>query len=107
MEIIYQNITAISILFVNLIVSISYFIIYSKDSLKNAFFKLPVILQKLYVAFFVIPLFTAPFFSVLKFTDTNIILLIIGIIISMDCHRDGSVDTEERNIRPIWPDVGL
>lgn len=81
MEIIHQNLAAISILCINLITSISYFIIYAKDNLKNAFLKLPVVLQKIYVAFFVFPLFTAPFFSNSKFTDSNLFLLATGIII--------------------------
>ncbi|MBI5934388.1 MAG: isoprenylcysteine carboxylmethyltransferase family protein [Chloroflexi bacterium] len=83
MEMIYQNTTAIAILFINFIASISYFIIYSKDRWKSAFSRLPVILQKIYVAFFVLPLFTAPFFSVSKFGDSNAILLITGIVVAV------------------------
>jgi len=83
MEVIHQNITAISILGVNLIASISYFIIYSKENLKIAFFKLPVVCQKIYVAFFVIPLFSAPFFSISKFTEETASLLIGGVFISV------------------------
>lgn len=78
MDIIYQNMTAILILFANLIASVSYYIIYLNDNLKSAFLKLPVILQKLYVAFFVIPLFTAPFFSSSKFADSSLVLIIMG-----------------------------
>ncbi len=83
MEVIYQNFTAVLILVVNLFASISYFIIYSKENLKKAFFKLPVVCQKIYVAFFVIPLFLAPFISISKFTEETPALLVSGIIISV------------------------
>ena len=83
MEIIHQNLTAILILCVNFLASISYFIIYSKDSLKNAFLKLPVILQKIYVAFFVLPLFIAPFFSYSKFASSTPLLLVAGSMIAI------------------------
>ncbi len=81
MEIIYQNTTALLILSVNFIATISYFIIYSMNNLKNVFFKLPMVLQKIYVAFFVIPLFSAPFFSNTKFLESNLFLTVFGIII--------------------------
>ena len=80
---IHQNLTAILILCVNLIASISYFIIYTRDNLKNAFSKLPVVVQKIYVAFFVLPLFTAPFFSDAKIADSNWLLLIVGSILAI------------------------
>ena len=83
MEIIYQNTTAVLILSVNLITTISYFIIYSKDNLKNAFFKLPKLIQKIYVAFFVVPLFSAPFFSNMKFLDANSIVVLTGITVAI------------------------
>ncbi len=82
METISQNLAAVAILSVNLIASISYFVIYSTQTLKNAFFRLPVVLQKGYVAFFVIPLFAAPFFSVSRFAGPNPLLLSTGILIA-------------------------
>jgi len=83
MEFTNQNLVSILILSVNLAATLSYFIIYSKEKLKTNFFRLPVVLQKLYVVFFVAPLFVAPFFSVSKFTGSNILLISIGILISI------------------------
>lgn len=81
MELINQNLTSAFILLINFVTTVSYFIIYSKDNLKKSFFILPVILQKLYVAFFVFPLFTAPFFSNTKFANPNSIIITSGVII--------------------------
>lgn len=78
-----QNSTSILILCINLIASISYFILSSNENLKKAFFRLPVGLQKIYVASFVMPLFIAPFFSDAKFANSSPILLIAGSIISI------------------------
>jgi protein-S-isoprenylcysteine O-methyltransferase Ste14 len=78
MEIINENITAILILSVNLAATMSYIIIYSKESFKNIFFRLPVLLQKLYVLFFVAPLFIAPFFAESKFSDSCIFMVLSG-----------------------------
>lgn len=82
MEFLKQNMVSVLILAVNLAANVSYFIIYSNDTLKNRFFRLPVILQKIYVVFFVAPLFTAPFFSVSKFADYKILLISSGVLIS-------------------------
>lgn len=82
-EIFTTNIVSVCILLVNFIVTISYFIIYSNVSFKDAFSKLPVIFQKLYVALFVFPLFISPFFSISKFTYSNTILIILGILIAV------------------------
>lgn len=83
MDIIHNNMIALSILSVNFAASLSYFIIYSKDSLKKAFFRLPVMAQKIYVAFFVVPLFAAPFFSISKFADPSVLFITSGIIMSI------------------------
>lgn len=82
MELLNQNMVSALILAVNLAATVSYFIIYSNDNLKNQFFRLPVVLQKIYVLFFVAPLFIAPFFSVSKFADFNILLISLGVLIS-------------------------
>lgn len=75
MEFLHQNIVSALILAINLAATVSYFTIYSNDNLKNRFFRLPVALQKIYVVFFVAPLFVAPFFSVSKFANFNILLI--------------------------------
>lgn len=75
MEFLHQNIVSALILAINLAATVSYFTIYSNDNLKNRFFRLPVALQKIYVVFFVAPLFVAPFLSVSKFANFNILLI--------------------------------
>lgn len=83
LNLITENLNAILILLINFLVSISYFVIYSNSKLKNSFFKIPVLLQKFYVALFVFPLFTAPFFSKTIFANTNIYFIISGIVITV------------------------
>jgi hypothetical protein len=56
MELINQNLTAASILLKKNVATVSYLILYSNDSFKSSFFRLPVLLQKLYGTFFVLPL---------------------------------------------------
>lgn len=63
MEFLNQNMVSALILAVNLAATASYFIIHSNDDLKNHFLRLPVVLQKIYVLFFVAPLFVARFFQ--------------------------------------------
>lgn len=75
MEFLHQNIVSALILAINLAATVSYFTIYSNDNLKNRFFRLPVALQKIYAVFFVAPLFVAPFLSVSKFANFNILLI--------------------------------
>ncbi len=53
MEFINLTLSSVFILSVYLVATLSYFIIYSKDNLKNGFFRLPVIIKKLYVFIFV------------------------------------------------------
>jgi|BioPla2DNA2_1021312.scaffolds.fasta_scaffold26445_3 protein-S-isoprenylcysteine O-methyltransferase Ste14 len=83
MQFISHNLVSVLILSINLATTLSYFIIYSKENLKTKFFRLPVVVQKLYVVFFVAPLFVAPFFSVAKFTNSKLLLISVGIIISI------------------------
>lgn len=79
MKLLQENTLSLMILSVNLLATISYFVIYSNNKFKNSFFKLPNILQKIYVAFFVAPLFASPFFAVTKFSEFNIFYVMTGI----------------------------
>lgn len=76
-----NNLVTILVLCINTIATISYYVIYSRENIKNAFIKLPQIIQKMYVGLFVIPLFCAPFFKQSKFCKQNIILMYSGIIV--------------------------
>ena len=77
------NLFAISVLAVNFLTSLSYFYIYSNQKMKASFFKMPQFLQKLYVAFFVLPLFIAPFIEQSKFMDNRAYFLFLGTIMSI------------------------
>ena len=83
MKIIIENITPIIVLSINLIASISCFIIYSKPDYKRVFFALPKLIQKIYVAFFVLPLFIAPFVAQPQFLEKNTFCLILGVLVSI------------------------
>jgi protein-S-isoprenylcysteine O-methyltransferase Ste14 len=83
MNIILRNIYPICVLAINFFVSISYFIIYNNRKIKGAFLKMPIILQKMYVGLFVLPLFISPFLMQSKYMENTIYMLIIGIIISI------------------------
>jgi protein-S-isoprenylcysteine O-methyltransferase Ste14 len=77
------NIWPICILSVNFLTTLSYYVIYSKQSLKNKFFKLPVVLQKSYIGFFVLPLFISPFLPQNKIMENSVLLIITVIFISI------------------------
>lgn len=70
------------VLCVNLAASVSYFIIISNTRLKEKFYKLPNIIQKIYVLFFVLPLFISPFIAHFKLGLSNIFNA-IGLCISI------------------------
>ena len=78
-----ENLTSILVLSINVLTTISYYIIYSNPRLKKSFFNLPMLLQKMYVGLFVIPLFVAPFLNQAKFMDYNIYMLISGIVLAV------------------------
>jgi|GEM_PF-1199615 len=75
------------LLAINLIASISYLLIVNNESLKNSYYSLPSIIQKIYVVFFVGPLFAAPFFQQKTFVcalpgfhPAGIIVLLTGLV---------------------------
>jgi protein-S-isoprenylcysteine O-methyltransferase Ste14 len=74
---------AVVTLAINTLASMSYFYIYSSKKIKSHFFKLPQVLQKLYVAFFVLPIFIAPFIKQSKFSDYSLYLSLLGVILSI------------------------
>jgi protein-S-isoprenylcysteine O-methyltransferase Ste14 len=83
MNLIAQNFTSVLLLSINLLTTLSYFIVYSNNGYKKAFAKLPMLLQKIYVAFFVLPLFLAPFFGVSKFAPASLPFIIGGSSIAL------------------------
>lgn len=83
MHFIISNYLPLCVLSINLIVTISYYIIYGNRQIKEKFFMLPTIVQKLYVAVFVLPLFIAPFLEQTKFSESNNLFVILGIIVSI------------------------
>jgi protein-S-isoprenylcysteine O-methyltransferase Ste14 len=83
MNFITQNFTSVLILSINLLTTLSYFLVYTNNGYKKAFARLPMLLQKIYVAFFVLPLFLAPFFGVTKFAQSSQLFTIGGSAIAM------------------------
>lgn len=83
MNLIAQNFTSVLLLSINLLTTFSYFIVYTNNGYKKAFAKLPMLLQKIYVAFFVLPLFLAPFFGVSKFAPSSLPFIIGGSSITL------------------------
>ncbi len=77
------NLIPLLILSINTIATISYYIIYSNAGLKASFFKLPLLVQKLYVGLFVAPLFISPFVIQTKFSDRIAILSALGAVLSI------------------------
>lgn len=81
MEMVRYNILPILVLCINAVTTLSYYTIYSNENLKSSFFQLPIIAQKIYVVFFVMPLFIAPFLRQSRFYGQNLILSVSGIIV--------------------------
>ena len=74
-----NNLVTILVLCINTIATISYYVIYSRENIKNAFIKLPQIIQKCmldYSLYFILrPILQS------KFCKQNIILMYSGIIV--------------------------
>jgi len=77
-----NNFNVLLVLSVNLFITFSYFFIISHKKMKDGFYKLPMIIQKIYVLLFVVPLFTSPFFKQDTFTFI-LIIKVIGLCISL------------------------
>ena len=77
-----KNLIVLLLLAINLIVSILYLFIINNDKLKNGFYRLPVVIQKLYVVLFVGPLFISPFIQQTKFNFEFLAIYIVGIMFS-------------------------
>jgi len=73
---------ALLVLCINLLTTISYLFIITKEKAKDGFYRLPVIIQKLYILFFVLPLFISPFLTEMTFWENDIILG-IGILLAL------------------------
>lgn len=81
-DILKNDIWVFIVLSINLAASVSYFIIISNTRLKEKFYKLPNFIQKIYVLFFVLPLFISPFITHYKLDFSNIIK-VTGIFLSI------------------------
>ncbi|MBP7509202.1 MAG: isoprenylcysteine carboxylmethyltransferase family protein [Prolixibacteraceae bacterium] len=81
-DILKNDLWVLIVLSINLAASVSYFIIISNPRLKEKFYKLPVLIQKIYVLFFVLPLFISPFLAHFKL-DLNNISITIGLCLSI------------------------
>jgi len=70
------------VLCINLLVTISYLFIINNSKIKERFYRLPILVRKIYVLFFVLPLFIAPFLAKSIFYDAYVIK-IIGVGLSV------------------------
>lgn len=73
---------AFLVLCINLLTTISYLFIINNVKAKEGFYRLPIIIQKVYVLLFVLPLFISPFLTDVTFSESYIIK-VIGIILSL------------------------
>lgn len=78
-----DNMIVLLILSINLFATILYLYIIDNEKIKNRFYRLPVIIQKLYVLLFVGPLFISPFIQQTTFNFGIKNVRFIGIILSL------------------------
>lgn len=70
------------VLCINLLTTISYFFIINNVKAKDGFYRLPLLIQKVYVLLFVLPLFISPFLTNVTFNE-SFIIKVLGIIFSL------------------------
>jgi protein-S-isoprenylcysteine O-methyltransferase Ste14 len=73
---------AMLVLCINLLTTISYLFIINKVKAKEGFYRLPLIVQKVYVLLFVLPLFIAPFLTRVV-VGKSMIIQCVGILFSL------------------------
>ena|SRR3972149_6194162 len=78
-----DNLLVISILLINLFVSLFYCIIINNEKMKNGFNKMNIILQKLFVLLFVGPLFVSPFLPQPRINYSHWSIVLLSILITM------------------------
>lgn len=81
-ELLRTDFYALLALCINLTATISYLFIINNTKSKEGFYRLPIIIQKLYVLLFVLPLFITPFLTNITFIE-NSFIRIVGTIISL------------------------
>ncbi len=81
------NLLVILVLLINLLASVFYIIVINNEKLKNGFNNMNIIIQKLYVVFFITPLLISPFLSQSRLVYSSwifniicIVFILIGII---------------------------
>ncbi len=67
---------------INLLTAISYFVLHANEKRKTAFFRLPLLIQKGYVALFVAPLFVSPFLPQSHFSAPHAFFVVTGILLT-------------------------
>jgi protein-S-isoprenylcysteine O-methyltransferase Ste14 len=78
-----DNVAVLLILAVNFAASIFYFFMINNERLKSSFYRLPTMLQKLYIVPFVGPLFISPFIVQTEFDFDFIAVPILGIVLAL------------------------
>jgi protein-S-isoprenylcysteine O-methyltransferase Ste14 len=73
-----DNVLVISVLLINLLASLSYFLIINNEKLMGGFHRMNVVFQKAYVFLFVAPLFVSPFLSQARFGLSPWIAFVAG-----------------------------
>lgn len=78
-----DNTLVISVLSINLIITLIYYVIINNEKLKNNFYKMNIVLQKLFVFLFVGPLFASPFLHQPRIDYLHWSITVLGIIITV------------------------